>query len=135
MYANGAPIFIGIAPVAVRVLTDAKETAMQIAAGTLSRALKRLVRLVPKRTAFPIAEHVLFEPTDSGIAITATDLTTQAQIVIPATATFAACLPARPLLESRRAESRSRRLPQMRRFQGAATRSRRPPRGRFPYRE
>lgn len=72
---------------------------MQIDCGTLRRALKSLVRLVPKRATVPILEHVLFEPTDSGVALTATDLTTRVKIVVAAKDPIATCLPTRPLLE------------------------------------
>ena len=41
---------------------------MQIDCGTLRRALKNLVRLVPKRPTTSTLEHVLFEPTEEGIA-------------------------------------------------------------------
>lgn len=72
---------------------------MLTAAGVLNRALKTLVHIVPKRSTFPTLESVLIEPADGGVAITATDLTAEARIVVPATDAFPTCLPARPLLE------------------------------------
>jgi DNA polymerase-3 subunit beta len=72
---------------------------MLIAAGVLSHALKILVRNVPKRSTLPMLENVLFEPVDGDVAITATDLTTQCTVVIPARDPIAVCLSARSLLE------------------------------------
>lgn len=72
---------------------------MLFAAGVLNRALTLIVKLVPKRSTLPVLEHILFEPADPGIAITATDLTTRATIVVSTKTPFATCLPARQLLE------------------------------------
>lgn len=72
---------------------------MLIDGGTLSRSLKTLLRLVDKRSTLPILDHVLFEPVDGGIALVATDLTSQVRVTIAADAPFSTCLPARSLFE------------------------------------
>jgi hypothetical protein len=84
--ASDAPIFVGSTLLAtIRAPRSAKETAMQIDAGTSRRALKNLVRLVPMRPKRPMLEHVFFEPTRNDVALTGTDITTQTVI---ATATI-----------------------------------------------
>jgi DNA polymerase-3 subunit beta len=72
---------------------------MQIAATDLSRALKMLVRLVPKNSTLTVLENILLEPAKDGVALTATDLTTEARVVVPASKVFSVCLSARELLE------------------------------------
>jgi hypothetical protein len=64
-----------------------------------SCALKTLVTLVPKRSTIPVLENIIIIPTKDGVALTATDLTTEARVVVPANDAFVACLPARQLLE------------------------------------
>ena len=63
------------------------------------RALKTLVTLVPKRSTIPILENIIIVPTKEGVALTATDLTTEARVIVPANDALVACLPARKLLE------------------------------------
>ena len=66
--ANNAPIFVGSTLLAtIRAPLSAKETAMQIDAGTSRRALKNLVRLVPMQPKRPMLEHVLFEPPQNDV--------------------------------------------------------------------
>lgn len=72
---------------------------MLIAAGVLNRALKTLVTLVPKRSTLPVLENIIIVPTSDGVALTSTDLTTEARVAVPANDAFVACLPARLLLE------------------------------------
>jgi len=57
--ASDAPIFVGSTLLAtIRAPRSAKETAMQIDAGTLRRALKNLVQLGPMQPKRPMLEHV-----------------------------------------------------------------------------
>jgi len=71
---------------------------MLISAG-LNKAIRILVTLVPKRSTLPVLENIIIVPTIDGVALTATDLTTEARVLVPANDAFATCLPARMLLE------------------------------------
>lgn len=72
---------------------------MQIAAGVLTRAMKTLVTLIPKKTTIPVLGDIKLAPAPDGVALVATDLTTEVRVVVPADAPFPTVLPARELLE------------------------------------
>ena len=70
---------------------------MLIERGVLVRALKTLITIIEKKAVSPF-EHVRLEPAPGGVAITASDGTMSATLIVPSDGSIDACVPARDLL-------------------------------------
>lgn len=70
---------------------------MLIERGVLVRALKILITTIEKKSVSPF-DHVRLEPAPGGVAITASDGTMSASLMVPSEGGIDACVPARDLL-------------------------------------
>ncbi len=70
---------------------------MLIERGVLVRALKILITTIEKKVVSPF-DHVRLEPAPGGVAVTASDGTMSASLLVPSEGSIDACVPARDLL-------------------------------------
>jgi DNA polymerase III sliding clamp (beta) subunit (PCNA family) len=70
---------------------------MLIERGVLVRALKILITTIEKKAISPF-DHFRLEPAPGGVAITASDGTMSASLMVPSDGSIDACIPARDLL-------------------------------------